>query len=93
MFLVSRRLGKAILLHIPSRALQVAILCRGALQMGLPRPGWKIAKRVNFHLQNSIDFEWSLQLASLLRGVLQFAILLLFQCLGSLVKQFFFPSF
>ena len=45
--------GIAILPHSPTTALQVAILGRGALQVGLPQTGWNIVKRIIFDSKNS----------------------------------------
>ena len=62
--------GTAILLHFPSTDLQVAILRRGALQMGLPPAKLENCQNHIFYKNEFMSFGWSLRWAILLRGVL-----------------------
>ena len=64
-------LGEAMLLYFPSTSLQVAILCRGALQMGLPPARLEKDQKNHFLKKEFTNFGWSLQVAILRRGALQ----------------------
>jgi hypothetical protein len=64
-FLFRRRLGRANLLSFPARAVQAAILRRGALQMGLPLARPEIGQKNYFLYKEFANFGWSLQLAIL----------------------------
>ena len=56
------------LLYFPSESLHVAILRRGALQMGLPRARLEKCQKNHFLYKEITNFGWSLQVAILRRG-------------------------
>ena len=70
-----RRPGRAILIHFLSTTLQVAILRRGALQMGLPPARLETDQKNHFLKKEFTNFGWSLQVAVLRRGALQMGLL------------------